>query len=610
MTALLRLTAGTALAIALSPAIVARQTARDAPSRQPTGPGSIAGRVVAADGPSAPIRRVQITLVNSDRTVGRTVVSDDAGRFVFTNLPAGRFSIEARKAAYLTAALGARRPGGSGAPVMLADGQHVTDRVIAMSRGAVVTGAVHHETGGPAVGVSVAVLYPAMRGESEVLNSPPTSAIATTDDTGVYRIYGLPPGEVVVIVTTGERININGRSDGLFQEIGPGDVTLATRLAKHGATSAPNPADFAFLSTPNPGPFVTFAPVFHRGSTDLGAATRLTLAAGEERTGIDIALRLVRTAMVRGVVTGPDGLPVANAQVRLSGGVEFGTPGGSVSGTGQVGTGPDGRFQIGFMTPGQYVVVAVSATRALGAPPTTNQPPAPIVLWAMQDVTIAGRDLDVALQLQPNMFATGRVVVDSASANPNLTGVEMRLVPVGTRMFLGEAASISAGDRTFRMPLLPGRYRLSISQPPASRWVPVSSMLRGQDTLDVAYDVRAGDAISDWVVTITDRPSELAGTITDASGQPAADYFIVVFAADRAFWTRPSRRVVHTRSTGDGTYLFRGLPAGQYRIAALTDLEFSDSIPASFLESLVASSLPVSIADRQRTTQNLRIGSR
>jgi len=138
----------------------------------------------------------------------------------------------------------------------------------------------------------------------------------------------------------------------------------------------------------------------------------------------------------------------------------------------------------------------------------------------------------------------------------------------------------------------------------------VSSIVRGQDTLDVGYDVRAGEAVTDWVVTITDRPSELAGTITDGEGRPAADYFIVAFAADRTFWTRPSRRVVQTRTAGDGSYLIKGLPAGQYRIAALTDLESADTIAPAFLESLVAASLPVTIADRQRTTQNLRIGSR
>lgn len=593
MTALLlRIAAVLACAIAIVPAIGAQQTTRDATVRQLNGPGSIAGRVIAADGTNAPIRRAQVTLVSDDRRVGRTIVSDDDGRFLFTNLPAGRYTIEARKAAYLTAALGGSRPGGSGTPVTLADGQHLTGRVIAMSRGAVVTGTVSLENGRPAVGVTVGVLHSVWRGETEVLGTLP--ARATTDDMGAYRIYGLPPGEYLVMAASSER-TLEG-SQSFFQQIGTSDVALARQLARLNPASTPSPAESEFLSSPNRRPPVRFAPVFHPRSTDPAGATRLTLAAGDERTGIDITLRLVPTVMVGGIVTGTDGLPVAQAQVRAIGGAQFAAAldGASPEAGGST-TGSDGRFLIAFLMPGQYTLLATSATR----------------FWAMQDVTIASGEIDVPLRLQPNLTIGGRVVVDSASPNPDLFGVHMRLIPVGrTQTVFNTSAPIAATDRTFRMTLLPGRYRLSISAPPASRWVPVSSTLRGQDTLDAAAEVRADDAISDWVVTITDRPSELAGTITDADGRAATDYYIVVFAADRAFWTRPSRRVVHTRSAGDGSYLIRGLPAGQYRIAALTDLEFTDSMPASFLESLVASSLPVSVTDRQRTTQNLRIGSR
>jgi hypothetical protein len=446
-----------------------------------------------------------------------------------------------------------------------------------------------------------------MRGEAEVLNSPPTPSTATTDDHGVYRIYGLPPGEIVVLAVMGDRVNAGPSED--FIQIGPGEVARAVQLARSGNTSAPSTADLAFVSPPNRGPTVTFAPVFHPGSADLREATRLTLAAGEERSSIDIALRLVPTAVLNGVVTGPDGLPVAKAPVRMAGGLEFGTLGGATNGVRTGLTGTDGRFQIGLLLPGQYVVLATNTTRAMSVANEAS-PSAPVALYALQDVTITGRDVDLPLQLQPNLTIGGRVVIDSASSAQDLAGVEMRLVPVGrTQVFFGGSAPIRT-DRSFRMPLLPGQYRLTIAAPPTSRWVAVSSVVRGQDTLDAAFDVRASDPITDWTVTITDRPSELAGTIADGDGRPAAEYFVVVFSADRTFWTPPSRRVVHARTSTDGSYLIRGLPAGQYRLAALTDLESPDSIAPALLESLLAASVPVNVTDRQRTTQNLRIGSR
>jgi protocatechuate 3,4-dioxygenase beta subunit len=577
--------------------MMAQQGSRDATARPPAGTATISGRVIAADGTKAPIRRAQVTLQNGDRTIGRTAVTDDAGEFHFAGLPAGRYLLEARKAAYLTGAYGAARPGGTGTPIALGDGQHVSDRIFTLARGAVVTGAVRLENGGPAVGVTVAVLYPEMRGETEVLNTPAVRTTAVTDDNGVYRIFGLPPGEVVVVATNRERINDGTPTD--FIQIRPGEVARASA-----GTVPDGPTRIA------PGSIVTYAPVFHPNATDLSAAMRLTLEAGEERASIDVTLRLVPTAILRGIVIGPDGAPVDNAQIRVVSGAELGTLGGAIGGIASTRSTDGGRYMLGSLIPGQYLLLAVANERVgVAAAPGAHAASPPSALWALQEITIAGRDLDVPLQLQPNMIATGRVVVDSASPNPDLTGVEMRLVRAGnTPIFLGGSAPISPGDRSFRMPMLPGRYRLSISTPPASPWVAVSSVLRGQDTLDVAYDVRQGDVVSDWVVTITDRPSELAGTITDAGGRPAADYFLVVFAADRGFWTRPSRRVVQTRTAADGSYVIRGLPAGDYRIAALTDVESGDSFPPAFLDSLLGASLPVTITARQRTTQNLRIG--
>jgi hypothetical protein len=120
--------------------------------------------------------------------------------------------------------------------------------------------------------------------------------------------------------------------------------------------------------------------------------------------------------------------------------------------------------------------------------------------------------------------------------------------------------------------------------------------------------VRGGENVSDWVVTITDRPSELSGALIDEAGRPAPGYWILVYARDRAFWTNGSRRIVQMRAGVDGRFSFAGLPAGEYLIAALADLEPLESLPPAFLESLVAASVRVTIADRQRTVQDLRIG--
>jgi hypothetical protein len=66
--------------------------------------------------------------------------------------------------------------------------------------------------------------------------------------------------------------------------------------------------------------------------------------------------------------------------------------------------------------------------------------------------------------------------------------------------------------------------------------------------------------------------------------------------------------VQFTRPDTAGRFRFRDLPAGDYLIAALTDLEPRDLLDASFIERLVAAAVAVRIADGETTTQDLRIG--
>lgn len=135
---------------------------------------------------------------------------------------------------------------------------------------------------------------------------------------------------------------------------------------------------------------------------------------------------------------------------------------------------------------------------------------------------------------------------------------------------------------------------------------PTSITIRGREQLDGPIDIRA--AVDDMVVTYTDHPSEIAGTLQDASGRPAADYFIVVFSTNRAYWTPLSRRVTQTRPGNDGKYSLKNLPAGEYYLAALTDLAPGDTSDQDFLGQLIPSAVKISVTDGATTTQAFRIG--
>ena len=77
----------------------------------PTGGGSVTG-VITTDGERpAPVRRVIVVLNATDPKVGRTTLTDDAGRFTFASLPAARYSLSASKPGYLVARLSSSSAG-------------------------------------------------------------------------------------------------------------------------------------------------------------------------------------------------------------------------------------------------------------------------------------------------------------------------------------------------------------------------------------------------------------------------------------------------------------------------------------------------------------------
>ena len=76
------------------------------------GTASISGIVLTDDTEARPLRRVRVFLNSPDDEVARTTISDDAGRFAFDGLRAGRYTVGGTKEGYVTVNYGARRPGG------------------------------------------------------------------------------------------------------------------------------------------------------------------------------------------------------------------------------------------------------------------------------------------------------------------------------------------------------------------------------------------------------------------------------------------------------------------------------------------------------------------
>ena len=108
-------------------------------------------------------------------------------------------------------------------------------------------------------------------------------------------------------------------------------------------------------------------------------------------------------------------------------------------------------------------------------------------------------------------------------------------------------------------------------------------------------------------VTLSDKRTELSGTLSSASGQPVSDYYVIAFSADRSNWRFGSRRNMSARPATDGRFILADLPAGEYLVAALTDLDPNDWQDAAFLEQVAPAAVKVTILEGEKKTQDLRI---
>jgi hypothetical protein len=568
----------------------AQETVRDAPARVAvSGTASISGFVVGAgDSSATPIRRATVTLTGTGVSTFVQVVTDDDGRFAFAGLPSGRFSLTAEKPAYLKSYYGstrlARPPG---MPIAAADGQRIENIRIPLARGAVISGRVLEEGGGPVAAAQVqAFLVTFVNGERKMSTPPNGVSLVTTDDRGAYRFYGLQPGEYVVRAGGG-----NGFSAGATASVvTPDEIERMLRPAT-GATAA---------TPPSPPPQYSRAQTYHPGVTAFAAAAALTLAAGDDRGDIDIVSQRSRVARVEGMAIGPDGQPASNISVGLA---NLST-GSLWSSLGAVRADATGRFAVSSLTPGRWMLFGRAAPA--GTPSDGEYP-----WWAQTEFVIGDQDLTgVVLSFSPGSTVNGRIAFNGSSTPLDAARLRVTLTPLPAIPGAGltPGASTPRPDGTFTISAVsPGRYRITMSA--AAGWSLQSAVAAGREALDTPLEVMAGQDVS-VALTMTDQSTEISGVLIDQLGRPAPEYSVIVFSADRAHWgSAPRRSSGIVKVASDGGYRISGLPSGNYLLCVVTDIEPGSLGDPSFLEELARAGIPIVLAEGEKRRQDFKIGT-
>jgi hypothetical protein len=241
--------------------------------KEPT--GSISGRVTLGDKPAA---GVNVILAPSDHgpvenSLPKTT-TDEAGHFQLTRVPAGSYMLQTFTPAFVTP--GDDMRGNSGKMINLSDGETVEGIDIGLVRGGVITGRVTDGSGQPLIqeGVRLTPLDESgkkLRGNISYFNLP-YGFMMTTDDRGVYRLFGVPPGRYIV------------------------SAGVDTRRGYTGAGNVPS-----------------YYPItYHPDVADDSRATVIEVTSGGETTGVDIVLgRSARTYSATGrIVDAETGRPV------------------------------------------------------------------------------------------------------------------------------------------------------------------------------------------------------------------------------------------------------------------------------------------------------------
>jgi hypothetical protein len=597
----------------------------------PVSTGLIVGRVVdAKDGTS-----IAGAVVTLGGPASRKVLVDGQGRFYFNELPAGAFTLTATKAHYLQGAFGKQRADVGGRPLELTTGEHVTDVVLRMWRVAAISGTVTDDVGEPVSGARVQALRRTIvAGRSRLVRAGLFDEIS--DDLGGYRFGALVPGDYLIVTAT-YTISAPATAVGLVDAVrrtggstssdfqreaqvkgagaplldlyfGTGMQRLGDVLVTFGAASAPTPAD--------PAAIAHYPTVWHPAAGGPAQATAVTVASGDERGGIDLHLRLTTSVRVSGVVAGPDG-PVANLGLRL---VPAGldevadetafTPGITASAV-------DGSFTFIGVDPGQYTIRAATMPRLgvssgrLGA--AASAPLSAAVLWVATPITVGDSGLTgVRALVRTGARLAGRIAFDGTAAPlsaTELTALKVAIEPADGRLVapaLVYAIQVDASGAFSNAGLVAGRYFIRV--PGAVReWTLKSAVAGGRDVSDVPLEVGSND-IDSLVLTLTDHPPVLAGTVRTAQGNPDADATVFVFPADPSAWIDTGsnpRRLRTARPSRSGAFTLTGLPPGDYNAVAVDGTTIASWQDPAVLQALARVASRVHVDDGQRASAAL-----
>ncbi len=439
------------------------------PTNEPN-TASISGRVTLN---GKPAKHIHVTLVpgpyGSPDTPGRQKMkTDDEGRYQFKRLAAGRYGLIA--ASYLNTSVefltSATKPF---KVCTLAADEELKDFDLALVRGGVLTGRVTDTDGNPVIATEVQLAF--VDGQSKRQRFPAFQTnedMFVTDDRGVYRLFGLPPGRYLVSVGV---------------KVGPGEYTFGSTRGYYKRTYHPNVADEA-------------------------QATVIEVKAEEEATGIDLRVApMEKTYQASGrIVDAETNQPIAGSMY------DFGIVEGEKLRSVYMGVSADeqGQFYLRGLSPSRYGVTASGGLTAnYFSDPT---------LFEITDKDIEGLEL----KLQRGATINGSAVIEGTSDPTMLAKLNAATITAENTSYTKIAhvypsrAKIQANGRFNFAGFRPGQIRFDLG-----------SELQGFSILRVEHNgaelrdslaVKSGEQLNNVRIVIAAANGIVRGTVNFVGG--------------------------------------------------------------------------------------------
>jgi protocatechuate 3,4-dioxygenase beta subunit len=355
-----------------------QQPARDAARSGATRGAAISGRVLGADG-TTPLRRAIVRLTSSALPRRLTVRADLQGRYAFPDLPAGRYTVSARKAGYLALEYGQRRPFEPGRRIELGAAERLTGVDIVLPASASISGVVIDDTGDRVNQMWVSAARQAYRNGRR---APVLVTTTVTNDIGEFRLSGLAPGDYYIVTR---------QRDATVSE-------LSDEPTGYGTTLYP-------------------------GVSTLAAAQPIPVTVGQQVTGVSLPVPVSRTAVITGEVVDETGRPVAAQQIAVTDGPDIAGLGG-VLGDGI--TDASGSFRIAGARAGIYSLLA------------TNQQKSGDVQVEVRELDVSG----LTIVMGSGGTLRGRVVTPAGPPGPKAGLIQLCVLGSGASRCAGGAPRV------------------------------------------------------------------------------------------------------------------------------------------------------------------------